>query len=464
MTLIMLVHHVLEAALIYVFLVLLSRFVFLENGINEKYEKWFHLVALLSTVAFKLFNPGTYWDETIAIFFLVILIILGRKKNRFAAIFLVFPILGILDGILVPFVVMPTRFFAKNLDAVILYQTGVYVILWGILFACFMFWKKDILDLIQDSDERDLKTWERTLLSVIGLILLAYSEIVNIAKDIHFGSNERIVSLLLLFFSIVSFLMSLSIIILIIVSNKQTHYLNTVSSMQFNIIIMMAEIVENRDKNTGGHIKRTAKYVEIIAKQLRRNKQFTDILTDSYIDNMCVAAPLHDLGKVHVSDTILNKEGPLTDEEFEIMKTHTEEGAKLLANAKKHLGDFEYLDIAMKMAGCHHEWYDGSQKGYPGKVSGDDIPLCARIMAVADVFDALITKRCYKSAMPIKRAYKIIRDESGTHFDPVIVTAFFTAQAHIEAALEEFNKELLDEPGSKSLVKKPFDIKAAEES
>lgn len=460
MTLITLVHHVLEAMLIYIFLVLISRFVFLENGIRDKYAKWFHLVALIATVTFKLINPSVYWDESLAIVFLAISIILGRKHNHFTALLLVFPILGILDGLMVPIVVMPTMFFDNNEDATILYQTGVYIVVLIMLIACFMFWRKEILDSIQDTDERSLKVWERALLCFIGVMLLFYSEIMSQTRGIQFGSNEQLVTLLLFFFSVVSFLMSLSIITLVIVGNKQTHYLNTVFRMQFNIIIMMAEIVENRDKNTGGHIKRTAKYVEIIAKQLKRNKQFTDILTDSYIDNMCVAAPLHDIGKIHVSDTILNKEGPLTEEEFEIMKTHSEEGAKLLSQAKKHLGDFEYLDIAMQMAGGHHEWYDGSDKGYPGKVSGDDIPLCARIMAVADVFDALITKRCYKSAMPIKRAYKIIREESGTHFDPVIVTAFFTAQAHIEAALNEFNKELLDEPGDK--VSKPFDIKTME--
>ena len=193
--------------------------------------------------------------------------------------------------------------------------------------------------------------------------------------------------------------------------------------MQSGMISFMAEVVENRDDNTGGHIRRTAKYVDGIAKELKRRGGYSDILTDRYMENMMVAAPLHDIGKIHIPDAVLNKPGRLTEEEFEIMKTHTTAGEELLAHAKEELGESEYLIMAVEMAAYHHEWWNGN--GYPYGISGEEIPLAARIMAVADVFDALTSKRCYKDAMPLEKAYAIIREESGTHFDPVIVEAFF---------------------------------------
>lgn len=209
-----------------------------------------------------------------------------------------------------------------------------------------------------------------------------------------------------------------------------------ISDMQHNIIITMADIVESRDENTGGHIRRTAEYVRIIADKLREKGQYSEILTDSYIKDMIVAAPLHDMGKIHVSDAILNKPGKLDSEEFAIMKSHTTAGKELLKNATNTLGSFSYLDMAVQMAASHHEKWSGG--GYPEGLSGEDIPLCARIMAVADVFDALISKRCYKEPMPLEKAYDIIRSDSGTAFDPIVVDAFFDSQRKIEETLNNF--------------------------
>ncbi len=209
-----------------------------------------------------------------------------------------------------------------------------------------------------------------------------------------------------------------------------------IAKFQHNIIVTMADIIESRDENTGGHIKRTAAYVEIIARKLQSDGMFPEILTDTYINDMIVAAPLHDMGKIHVSDTILNKNGRLTEEEFAIMKSHTTAGKEMLENATETLGVFSYLSVAIDMANYHHEWWNG--KGYPEGRDGENIPLCARIMAVADVFDALISKRCYKAAMSLEKAYSIIREETGTHFDPVVAEAFFASREEIEKTLNEF--------------------------
>ena len=209
------------------------------------------------------------------------------------------------------------------------------------------------------------------------------------------------------------------------------------TDMQHNVIVTMADIIESRDENTGGHIKRTAVYVRLIADKLKEKGLFPEILTEEYIENMSVAAPLHDMGKIHVPDSILNKKGRLTDEEFSIMKTHTGVGKELLEQASEQIGTFDYLEIALQMADSHHEWWNGN--GYPHHLVGEEIPLCARIMAVADVFDALVSKRCYKDGMPLEKALSIIKEETGTHFDPVVSEAFLECIEDVKKVLEEQN-------------------------
>ncbi|MBO4452450.1 MAG: HD domain-containing protein [Clostridia bacterium] len=194
------------------------------------------------------------------------------------------------------------------------------------------------------------------------------------------------------------------------------------SKLQEGIILDFANMVENRDKNTGDHIKKTSLYVQKIAEELRREGVYADVLTDGYIADLVRSAPLHDIGKIRVSDLILNKPGRLTEDEFEIMKLHTTAGAGILTNSIVSAMDPDYLKVAIDMAHYHHEWWNG--KGYPTGISGEDIPLSARIMAVADVFDALVSRRSYKDPFPFDKAIDIIRSERGTHFDPAVVDAF----------------------------------------
>ncbi|MBR6453285.1 MAG: HD domain-containing protein [Fibrobacter sp.] len=195
--------------------------------------------------------------------------------------------------------------------------------------------------------------------------------------------------------------------------------------MQEVIIMEFAEMVEARDKSTGDHIKKTAEYVEAIAKELQAEGKFKGVLTDAYIHKLKRAAPLHDIGKIAVSDLILNKNGKLTDEEFAIMKSHTTEGGKILKKIVADAGDTfdaNYLNESIEMASYHHEKWDGS--GYPTHIKGDEIPLSARIMAVADVFDALIAERVYKKGFSYEKAMSIITEGAGKHFDPDVVEAF----------------------------------------
>jgi response regulator RpfG family c-di-GMP phosphodiesterase len=212
----------------------------------------------------------------------------------------------------------------------------------------------------------------------------------------------------------------------------------TKDKMQNGIIITMAEMVENRDSDTGAHIKKTAAYVRIILESLRRKGYYTEKLTDKYIAEVEMSAPLHDIGKINISDAILNKHGKLTDEEYAIMKTHTTAGKEILDDAISTIEGESYLKEARNMAAYHHEKWDGT--GYPEGLHGQVIPLSARVMAVADVFDALVSPRVYKEAFSFERALEIIKDGSGKHFDPKCVEAFFDALPEIKAVMKKYQE------------------------
>jgi HD-GYP domain-containing protein (c-di-GMP phosphodiesterase class II) len=206
-----------------------------------------------------------------------------------------------------------------------------------------------------------------------------------------------------------------------------------ISNFQSGMISVMADLVESRDKSTGTHIKNTSAYVEIICDQLIKEGLYPDVVNKAYKDNVVASAPMHDIGKIKISDTILNKQGRFTDEEFAIMKTHSAEGAKIIASVKKTVESDvlkeDYLGEAENMAHFHHEKWNG--QGYPDGLKGEEIPLSARIMAVADVFDALVAERVYKPGMPFDKAMGIIKESSGEHFDPIIVQAFVDAEDKI---------------------------------
>jgi HD-GYP domain-containing protein (c-di-GMP phosphodiesterase class II) len=188
-------------------------------------------------------------------------------------------------------------------------------------------------------------------------------------------------------------------------------------------IVILASLVETRDNETGNHVRRTQQYVRALARQLQSHPSFADYLVEAQIDILFKSAPLHDIGKVGIPDSILLKPGKLSPEEFEIMKTHTTIGYKAIENAENQLGmTVEFLTCAKEIALSHQEKWDGS--GYPRKLAGKAIPISARLMAVADVYDALRTLRVYKDAMPHDQAIAIIREGSGSHFDPDVVDAF----------------------------------------
>jgi putative two-component system response regulator len=199
----------------------------------------------------------------------------------------------------------------------------------------------------------------------------------------------------------------------------------------------MASLAETRDDQTGNHIRRTQFYIRHLAEQLRNHPRFAEFLCNEHIDMLFKSAPLHDIGKVGIPDRILLKPGRLTAEEFEIMKTHATLGRNTLAAAERSIGaSVKFLDFAKDIAYCHHEKWDGS--GYPQGLAGDAIPICARLMAVADVYDALISSRVYKRGMTHEEAVAIIGQGQGTHFDPDIANAFLSDHAGFQAIAQRF--------------------------
>lgn len=216
---------------------------------------------------------------------------------------------------------------------------------------------------------------------------------------------------------------------------------STITKMQNGLILVLADLVESRDKCTGDHVRKTAAYTEIILRELRREGKYSDILTDEYVQDVINSAPLHDIGKIHVPDAVLNKPGKLTDEEFRTMQEHTSAGGEVIDSAIDSIStDAGYLREARNLAACHHEKWNGT--GYPCGLAGEEIPLSARIMAVADVFDALVSRRSYKQPFTIEKALDIIREGAGSHFDPIVAQAFLNAEAEVrEVAMRNMAKE-----------------------
>ena len=208
------------------------------------------------------------------------------------------------------------------------------------------------------------------------------------------------------------------------------HKSEQLTKLQNGLIMVLADMVESRDQCTGDHVFKTAAYTEIILCQMLKEGIYSDQLTEEYIAEVVNSAPLHDVGKVTVSDVILNKPGRLTDEEFRIMQSHTVEGGKIIDKAMAIVDeDSDYLTEAKNLALYHHEKWNG--KGYPTGLKGEEIPLSARVMAVADVFDALVSRRSYKEPFTIEKALSIIREDAGTHFDPLVAQAFLDAEDEV---------------------------------
>lgn len=212
-----------------------------------------------------------------------------------------------------------------------------------------------------------------------------------------------------------------------------------IEELQYSIVHVLSDMVERRDGSTGQHLIRTSEYLKVLLKRAKELDIYNGIFMDADIEVYAQASKLHDLGKIEVPDGILLKEGKLTDYEFEIMKSHTIEGENAILSAIELVGYSPFLEIAANFAGAHHEKWNGY--GYPRGLKGEDIPICGRLMAIADVYDALISSRSYKPALTHERAVSILLDGDGTHFDPVLMDVFRDVQDQFEVISDKYKDE-----------------------
>ena len=233
---------------------------------------------------------------------------------------------------------------------------------------------------------------------------------------------------------------SLAITVIILVAYCSMENAASIAMMDYHdeVIYAFADVIEGRDGSTGEHVKRTVAYVRIIAEALKEQGMYSDDLDGEYMEHMLKAAPMHDFGKIAVTDVVLQKPGRLTPEEYEIMKQHTVKGADMIKDSLSSLEEPEYIQVACQVARYHHERWDG--KGYPEGLDGELIPLCARVMAVADVFDAVSQKRCYRDAMTLDQSFSIIEEGAGSQFDPLIAKVFLQRRDKVEAVFFQFQE------------------------
>lgn len=211
---------------------------------------------------------------------------------------------------------------------------------------------------------------------------------------------------------------------------ERTRHIRYIQEM---MVLGIATMVESRDNSTGGHIKRTSDVVKIFSKKLL---EYDSGMSESFMSMVARAAPMHDLGKISIDDFILRKQGRFTEDEYATMKKHSAEGARIVGQILNGVEEENFVRIAVNVAHYHHEKWDGS--GYPTGISGKDIPVEARIMALTDVFDALVSKRCYKEAYSYDRAFDIIENALGSHFDPELGKIFLTCRPELEALYNSF--------------------------
>ncbi len=212
--------------------------------------------------------------------------------------------------------------------------------------------------------------------------------------------------------------------------------LQRITQLQQDIIFSMANLIESRDGTTGEHVKRTSGYVNLLVERMQERGLYEEKLTNKYVDYLRKAAPLHDIGKIAVPDAVLQKPGKLTKEEYDMIQIHAEEGGRLIRENMSRIADQEFVEIACDMAACHHEKWGGG--GYPKGLKGEEIPLSARILAIADVFDALVSERQYKKGMSLEQAFAILEQERGKTFEPELLDVFLEAEDELRQMLKEY--------------------------
>ncbi len=274
--------------------------------------------------------------------------------------------------------------------------------------------------------QRLFQRWELTFLIVKKIANYFFYNILVLKYNRYMTAALIICILLFIIFYLVH------------LKEKDTH--EKLQDTHHDSILNLAYQAEFGDAEIGNHLDRTALFVEMLAGELQRSSPYASQFTEPYIKDLVQSAPLHDVGKVGIPGAVLNKPGRLTNDEFELMKGHSELGARILRKTRAKQGGQAFLEIAEEIAVAHHERWDGH--GYPKGLAGEEIPLSARLMALADVYDALRSELCYKQAYDHAESVKIIKNQKGRQFDPYVVEAFLSC----EKEFERISMELADQP------------------
>ncbi len=338
-----------------------------------------------------------------------------RDNNKKATIF---GISGLVVGLIFLTIVLINGILGSgNIETESLIIFSSWAIL-GLAYYCFLL-------------HRDKKGYlGNSMVALFGLLLLIIYSTGSWIANVSRNSSPDTVTISI-FITIILLIATQAMFFYVFYTIKQRE-----KASQDKMVLGMATMIEGRDNSTGGHIKRTSEVVRILVSEMRKDEQLGH--DHSFYDNVIEAAPMHDLGKITIDDVILRKPGKFTPEEYEIMKTHASEGFRIVSDILEGINDESFKTIAANIAHYHHERWDGS--GYPDHLKGEEIPFEARIMAIADVYDALVSKRVYKDAMTFETANKIILEGMGSQFDPSLEKYYLAAREKIE----EFYKEHKD--------------------
>lgn len=343
------------------------------------------VIALLYCVlnSFGIANPLVIVLYLLSGFIIVFRSVTGRKRAKWLGVFMPLPTMGYYDAL--------EQLISVPVDSGIILEKNMFqyymladCLLLGVIIYLYYKNPKLIQRLEEDIENRMLTVPEEAGLWAVSIWLFVFGSFAPLIFPESVVPHS-------VYLNISNFIVAAVIVLLILDSNYRRYYYQRNMSLQKSLITVMADLVESRDENTGGHIP----------------------------------------------DAILNKPGRFDDGEFTIMKSHASAGGTIISQVEESTGDIEYLRIAKEMAEYHHEWVNG--KGYPHGLTGDEIPLCAKILAVADVFDALVSKRCYKEPFPLDKAFAIIEEEAGSHFDTDVADAFMKSRQQIEQYIKEIS-------------------------
>jgi len=365
-----------------------------EYGIKFRDMSYFEYVMTYITIPFLLIAVSIFFS-------LIALLFLDKKKQYTLQAFVCLLCLTFISAILT------ITHYTVN---------GVYM---SFSFVCF-------ISLIYVDRKPVIFSAVISMLTYLVIAVLFLSD-KSAAGEIKHGVEEIITTIV--------FICSAASIAVYILSRKEI-LISNVIKLKNGIVHSMADLVENRDKNTGGHIDRTSLYMKILTDAMLEKGVYADEMRNWDVESMVSSARLHDVGKIAIPDSILNKPGSLTKEEFEIMKSHSLEGESIINKTIKRTGNTFFLQNAKMFAAYHHERWDGS--GYPYGLKGDAIPLPGRLMAIIDVYDALVSERPYKKTFTHEKALEIIAKDSGKHFDPLLADVFKDVSWQINEAREKY--------------------------